>query len=130
MQEHVEQASERFSKRLTQKDVEKRTITIPFSEVAGIFDFEEGRLFCLDVLECTGQAWTFLGAFHRNEEMGSVVSISSPQFVSEKALKANDEVVFVRQSRENDSVPWKKFKIEVRRKIRLFGQDIWGDLRV
>ncbi|XWS54861.1 hypothetical protein CRYUN_Cryun10bG0125900 [Craigia yunnanensis] len=124
------QARERFSKRLTQNDVEKCLILFPFCDVAGIFDFQEGRMFCLEVVGSTGKAWTFLGSFHTNEEMGSVVSISWPQFVSEKTLKANDEVVFVGQSMDDDEGPWKKFKIEVRRKIRLFGQDIWGDLMV
>ena len=124
------QARERFSKRLTQNDVEKCLILFPFCTVAGIFDFQEGRVFCLEVIGSTGKVWTFLGSFHNNEEMGSVVSISWPQFVSEKALKPNDEVVFVRQSMDDDEGHWKKFKIEVRRKIRLFGHDIWGDLMV
>ncbi|XWS40003.1 hypothetical protein CRYUN_Cryun18bG0102900 [Craigia yunnanensis] len=126
--QNPEQARERFSKRLTRNDVKKRSIVFPFSAVSGIFDFQVGRLVCLDVVESTRMAWNFICSFDTNEEMGSVVSIRCPQFMSEKGLKANDEVSFVRQ--DDDKVPWKKFKIEIRRNIRLCGQDIWGDLMV
>ncbi|XVF01174.1 hypothetical protein REPUB_Repub04eG0065700 [Reevesia pubescens] len=79
-----------------------------------------------------GKAWIFLGSLHSNEEMGAFVYISLPQFVREKALKANNEIALIEQSLDdvNDKAPWKKFKIEVKRKIRLFGRDIWGNLMV
>ncbi|WRX14357.1 hypothetical protein QQP08_006844 [Theobroma cacao] len=129
--QNPDQAKERFSKRLTQNEIEKCLVLFPITAVEGIFTFEEGRMFCLDVVGRTGEAWTFMATFQTNEDMGSVVSISWPQFVREKALKANDEVTFVRLAPdESDNIHWKKFKIEVRREIRLFGQDIWGDLMV
>lgn len=130
MQDAEQTSAERFSKQLTQNEVDKKTISFRLSEVEGFFDFQEGRLFWLDVVGCTGLAWVFLGAYHTNEEMGSVVSISWPQFASEMALKADDEVVFERRILENDKAPWKKYKIVITRKIRLFGQDIWVDLKV
>ncbi|XVE93286.1 hypothetical protein REPUB_Repub01dG0177700 [Reevesia pubescens] len=132
MQNPNQTSRERFSKPLiTQTD--QLVIRFPHSVVAGIYNFEVGGLICLDFVDhSTGKAWTFLGSFVSNEENGSVVLPTSwPQFVSEKSLKANDEVVFVGQSLQvDDKAPLKKFKIEVKRKIRLFGQDIWGDIMV
>ncbi|XVE93289.1 hypothetical protein REPUB_Repub01dG0178000 [Reevesia pubescens] len=129
-----QQARERFSKRLTQVEVEKRLILFPLTVVAGFFNFEVDRLFCMDVVDWFGKAWTFMGSIHSNyEDLGSVVSVSWPQFATEKGIKANDEVIFIGQPLDDDDdhrTPWKKYKVEVKRKIRLFGQDIWGDLKV
>ncbi|OMP11638.1 hypothetical protein CCACVL1_00372 [Corchorus capsularis] len=128
-----EQPRDRFSKFLTQVEAEKRIIVFPLNHVPGIFAFEEGRLTCMDVVSGDG-AWSFLASFIKDEEIGNVVSISWPQFASEKGLKANDEVSFFKQAgdhgNEEEQGPWKKFRIQVRRQIRLFGQNIWGDLMV
>ncbi|XWS67969.1 hypothetical protein CRYUN_Cryun04dG0050200 [Craigia yunnanensis] len=70
--QNPDQTRERFSKRLTQIEVEKCLILFPSTAVAGIFNLEEGRLFFLDVVDSTGKAWTFLGSLNTNEEMGSV----------------------------------------------------------
>ncbi|OMP01589.1 hypothetical protein COLO4_11747 [Corchorus olitorius] len=131
MQQNGEQPRDRFSKLLTPLEVEKRTIVFPLNHVAGIFAFEEGRLTCMDVVSGDG-AWSFLASFIKDEEIGNVVSISWPQFASEKGLKANDEVCFFKQAADGNEElgPWKKFRIQVRRQIRLFGQNIWGDLMV
>ncbi|XVE66911.1 hypothetical protein DITRI_Ditri08aG0118200 [Diplodiscus trichospermus] len=129
--QNPEQARERFSKRLTEGDVGKCLIVFPICVVTGIFDFNEGHLFFMDVVGSSGsETWKFLGSFSINEEMGPIFSISCPNFVKEKALKADDEVVFIKQPMEDEKAPFKKFKIEVKRKIRLFGKDIWGDLMV
>ncbi|EOX98122.1 Uncharacterized protein TCM_006956 [Theobroma cacao] len=129
--ENPDQARERFSKRLTQNEVDKCLLMFPFTAVVGLFAFEIHRLFCLDVVGRSGKAWTFLASFEPDEDMVSVFSIRCPQFASEYALKANDEVTFVRQAlNDNDKAPWMKFKIEIRRKIILFGQDIWGEVMV
>ncbi|XVE49123.1 hypothetical protein DITRI_Ditri01bG0057100 [Diplodiscus trichospermus] len=128
-----EQARESFSKRLTQSEVEHFLILFPIISVASIFNnLEEGRLFFVDAVDSTEKAWNFMGSLHNNyRDMGSVVSISWPQFASEKGLKVNDEVVFTVQPREDhDRSPSKLFKVEIRRKIRLFGQDIWGVLMI
>ncbi|WRX14360.1 hypothetical protein QQP08_006847 [Theobroma cacao] len=109
----------------------KRKITLFGKDIWGMFTFDKDRLFCLDAVGRSGKAWTLLASFQTNEAWGSVFSISCPEFVREYALRANDEVIFVRQALDdNDKAPRMKFKIEVRRKIRLFGQDIWGEVMV
>ncbi|EOX98125.1 Uncharacterized protein TCM_006960 [Theobroma cacao] len=129
--QNPDQARARFSKRLTQNEVDKCLLLFHITAVAGMFTFDKDRLFCLDAVGRSGKAWTLLASFQTNEAWGSVFSISCPEFVREYALRANDEVIFVRQALDdNDKAPRMKFKIEVRRKIRLFGQDIWGEVMV
>ncbi|XVE66910.1 hypothetical protein DITRI_Ditri08aG0118100 [Diplodiscus trichospermus] len=129
--QNPEQAQARFSKRLTQDDVEKDLIVFPTTAVAGIFESQPCLMYLIIdlVVGSTGQTYTFQVYFGTNHEMGRVVSIWSFNFLKEKGIRANDEVVFIRQPSDNDTAPM-KFKIEVRRKIRLFGQDIWGNLVV
>ncbi|KAK8602476.1 hypothetical protein V6N13_057895 [Hibiscus sabdariffa] len=128
--ENQEHNRQRFSKQLIQREVEKCTISFPFDVVASFFEFQEGCLFCMDVMDSLGEKWSFIGMFHHNEELGNCVSIRLSQFSIEKGLKAADEVTFTERPRREGARPWKKFKVEVKRKIRLFGQDIWGELAV
>ncbi|KAK8602477.1 hypothetical protein V6N13_057894 [Hibiscus sabdariffa] len=128
--ENHEQGKERFSKRLSQNEVEKCMIFLPFAAVASFLEFQEGRLFRMDVVDSLGKAWSFMGMFQSNEELGNYVSISWPQFATEKGLKANDEVIFMEKPRQEGEEPWKQLKVRIKRKIRLFGQDIWGELMV
>ncbi|KAK8602474.1 hypothetical protein V6N13_057897 [Hibiscus sabdariffa] len=73
--ENQEHNSRRFSKRLTQREVEKCTISFPFDAVASVFEFQEGHLFCMDAMDSLGKTWSFIGMFHRNEELGNYVLI-------------------------------------------------------
>ncbi|KAK8331244.1 hypothetical protein V6Z11_A10G062200 [Gossypium hirsutum] len=122
--------TKRFSKHLTQNEVKDRIIFFSYTDVAPFFEFQEGRLFFMDVTDSLGKAWTFIGTFYANPDVGKYVSIKWPQFLSEKGLKANDEVIFIERSRREGETPWKKFNVVIKRKIRLFGQDIWGELKV
>ncbi|MBA0755419.1 hypothetical protein Gogos_022286 [Gossypium gossypioides] len=84
----------------------------------------------MDVTDSLGKAWTFIGTFYANPEVGKYVSLTWPQFSSEKGLKANDEVIFTERPRCEGEAPWKKFNVVIKRKIRLYGEDIWGELKV
>ncbi|MBA0695629.1 hypothetical protein Goari_002241 [Gossypium aridum] len=126
--EDQEQGRRTFSKRLTPIEVEKRIILFFYTVVAEFFEFEEGRHFFMDVTDNLGKEWTFVGTFHANNIVENHVSISWAQFSLEKGLKVNDEVTFTEKPQGNG--PWKKFKVVIKRKIRLFGQDIWGELMV
>ncbi|TYH48402.1 hypothetical protein ES332_D10G064300v1 [Gossypium tomentosum] len=114
--ENQEQGKQSFSKHLTQSEVKDRIIFFSYTDVAPFFDL--------------GKAWTFIGTFYANPEVGKYVSIKWPQFSSEKGLKANDEVIFTEKPQREGEAPWKKFNVVIKRKIRLFGQDIWGELKV
>ncbi|KAK8505286.1 hypothetical protein V6N13_045728 [Hibiscus sabdariffa] len=128
--ENQEHNRQRFSKQLTQREVEKCTISFPFDVVTSFFEFQEGHLFCMDVMGSLGKKWSFIGMIHHNEELGNCVSIRLSQLLIEKGLKADDEITFTERPRREGERPWKKFKVEVKREIRLFGQDIWGELAV
>ncbi|KAK8509222.1 hypothetical protein V6N13_062278 [Hibiscus sabdariffa] len=130
MENNQEQIRQSFSKLLTQREVEQRTVSFPFDDVASVFEFQEGRLFCIDAMDSLGKMWPFIGMFHNNEELGNCVSICLQQFLVEKELKANDEITFTERPRQEGTRTSKRFKVEIKRKIRLFGQDIWGELMV
>ncbi|KAL4283683.1 hypothetical protein GQ457_16G001550 [Hibiscus cannabinus] len=117
-----------FSKLLTQREVEQRTVLFPFDAVASVFEFQKGRLFCIDAMDSLEKMWSFIGMFHNNEEFGNCVSICLHQFSVEKGLKANDEITFTERPQQESMRTYKRFKVETKRKIRLFGQDIWGEL--
>ncbi|KAE8701607.1 hypothetical protein F3Y22_tig00110540pilonHSYRG00076 [Hibiscus syriacus] len=119
-----------FASRLTRSEVQRRMMMLPVLAVAAFFEYEEGRLFFMDVKDSLGQAWIFLCRFHANEEMGNYFCISWPQFSMEKGLKENDEVIFTERPRLEGESPERKFKVEIKRKIRLFGVDMWGELNV
>ncbi|MBA0627995.1 hypothetical protein Godav_022781 [Gossypium davidsonii] len=128
--ESQEQGRQSFSKHLTQSEAKDRIIFFSYTDVAPFFEFQEGYLFFVNVTDSLGKAWTFIGTFYTNPEIGKYVSIKWPQFSSVKGLKANDEVIFTERPRRKSEAPWKKFKLVIKRKIRLFGQDIWGELKV
>ncbi|KAK8505284.1 hypothetical protein V6N13_045726 [Hibiscus sabdariffa] len=128
--ENHEQGRERFSKRLTRNEAEKCMILLPFAIVASSLEFEEGRIFRMDAVDSLGKAWSFVGMLQKNEELGNCVSVSWPQFATEKGLKADDEIIFMEKLRREGEESWKQIQVRIKRKIRLFGQDIWGELMV
>ncbi|KAK8493105.1 hypothetical protein V6N13_095549 [Hibiscus sabdariffa] len=130
MKNNQEQIRQSFSKLLTQREVERRTVVFPFDTVASAFEFQEGQLFCIDAMDSLGKVWSFIGMFHNNEEFNNCVSICLHQFPVEKELKANDKITFTKRPLQKNARICKRFKVEIKRKIRLFGQDIWGELTV
>lgn len=128
--ENQEQDKHSVSRRLTRNEVEDRIMLFSYDVVAEFYEFQENRMCYMDVIDGLRREWTFVGSFYMNQEVGNYVSINSLHFFTEKGLKANDEVTFTRRLQGEDEWTWKKFKVEVNRKITLFGRDIWGELMV
>ncbi|MFQ6636014.1 hypothetical protein Gotur_012996 [Gossypium turneri] len=121
-----------FSRRLIQSEVDRCVFFFPFMYVSEFFEFQEGRFFFMDVIDSLGKVWTVLTKFHTHEVIGNYVSIDWPQFSNEKGLKPNDEITLIARPLQEggNGGPQHEFKVLVKRKIRLFGQDIWGEVMV
>ncbi|KAH1048203.1 hypothetical protein J1N35_038987 [Gossypium stocksii] len=126
--ENQQERRQSFSKRLTQIEVENRMILFSYTVVANFFEFQANHLLFMDATDSVGKKWIFVGKFHANDNVGNYVSISLSWFAVEKGLKVNDEITFSEIPQGNR--PWKNFKVVIKRKIRLFGQDIWGEFMV
>ncbi|KAL4385256.1 hypothetical protein GQ457_15G021270 [Hibiscus cannabinus] len=130
MENQGQAAGNRFTRRLTQRELHYRVILFPFVAVAAFFEFQPDVLSFMDVKDSLEKEWRFLVRFHTHPELGNYMSVSMPQFSMEKQLKANDEITFIEIPHGEGEEPRKKFKVEIKRKIRLFGQDIWGELNI
>ncbi|GKV21236.1 hypothetical protein SLEP1_g31233 [Rubroshorea leprosula] len=108
-----------FSKLLTEADVVK-SLLIPSCSVDVQ---EEGNLY-MQALDKNGKTWSFTCSVHRDETAGAVLSVCWDEFVREKNVRANDKVVL----KENSTAGGTIFMVDVQRKIRLFGEDIWADI--
>ncbi|TYG97756.1 hypothetical protein ES288_A10G063100v1 [Gossypium darwinii] len=117
--ENQQERRQSFSKLLTQIELENRMILFSYTEVANFFEFQADHLLFMNATDSAGKECIFVGKFHASDNVGNYVSINLPWFAVEKGLKVND-----------DNRPWKNFKIVIKRKIRLFGQNIWGELMV
>ncbi|XVF01172.1 hypothetical protein REPUB_Repub04eG0065500 [Reevesia pubescens] len=73
--------------------------------------------------------WTFCCTIRHNDEMtddGGVLDVGWLEFAQRKNLKPYDEVIFHEEiDIDKDKAT---LKIEVKRKIRLFGHDIWAQV--
>ncbi|MBA0695636.1 hypothetical protein Goari_002247, partial [Gossypium aridum] len=58
--ENQEQGRQSFSKHLTQSEVKDHIILFSYTDVAPFFEFQEGRLFFMNVRDNLGKAWTFI----------------------------------------------------------------------
>ncbi|GLT63680.1 hypothetical protein SLA2020_362260 [Shorea laevis] len=110
-----------FSKLVTESDV-KRNLLIPSCSVGSSIP-EEGLLY-MNALDNTGKTWNFPCTFHHDETIGTMVSVCWDEYVREKGVRANDKVVLKEKSVAEGTI----FRVEVRRKIRLFGEDIWAEI--
>ncbi|GMI73726.1 hypothetical protein HRI_001041900 [Hibiscus trionum] len=121
-----------LSKLLTKTDVEK-SLEIPACGFDAL-PFQEGHCFYMNVADNNGSAWTF-PCFIQPQKTGgdeyqsigsSVVSVGWMKFATKIDLRVGDMVVLHHQSLDvNSKGSNLQFRIEVRRKIRLLGQDIW-----
>ncbi|XWS40004.1 hypothetical protein CRYUN_Cryun18bG0103000 [Craigia yunnanensis] len=117
-----------FSKLLTKSDIEK-SLLIP----ACAFDVlpsEEGHFFYMNVVDLTGNAWIFpcfVQQISDDQSIGSsVISVGWLKFVWNKDVRVGDMVFLQQKSLDDNSSGSTQFRIEVKRKIRLLGQDIWA----
>ncbi|TYG97760.1 hypothetical protein ES288_A10G063500v1 [Gossypium darwinii] len=115
--ENQQERRQSFSKRFTQIELENRMILFSYTVVANFFEFQADHLLFMNATDSVGKEWIFVGKFHASDNVGNY-----------KGLKVNDEIIFIEIPQGNR--PWKNFKFVIKRKIRLFGQNIWGELMV
>ncbi|KAJ6309170.1 hypothetical protein OIU76_018709 [Salix suchowensis] len=114
-----------FSKLLTADDIENG-LPIPGSSLGQLPD-QEGLTMSMQVLDRNGQDWTFSCTIKRNDSVGHFLSVGWNNFVREKDLRVDDKVTIQEEGmKKQGSGTW--IKVEVKRKIRLFGEDIWADV--
>ena len=86
----------------------------------------------MNVVDNTGNAWTFPCLIQQisddNQSKESfVISIGWLKFGCKKDVRVGDMVFLHRKCLDDDnSTGTMQFRIEVKRKIRLLGQDIWA----
>ncbi|GMJ12785.1 hypothetical protein HRI_004947700 [Hibiscus trionum] len=112
-----------ISKMLTRTDIEKSLLIS--GDSFGIFPvpFDGGHFFNMTAIDGTGKAWDFPCFFLQSE---GIVSVGWLPFLGGKDVRAGD-MVFLHREWMNDGEDF-TVKIEVKRKIRLLGQDIWAVL--
>ncbi|OMP11637.1 hypothetical protein CCACVL1_00371 [Corchorus capsularis] len=113
----------RISKRLSPKDVEE-SLAFPLPRILSV---EEGEIFQLQVRDKSDQAWTFSCSIQQHQEMGLALTVGWLEFVGAKGIKADDEVILQGEFMGSQDMKL-EFLIEVKRKIKLFGKDMWGNL--
>ncbi|XVE93288.1 hypothetical protein REPUB_Repub01dG0177900 [Reevesia pubescens] len=120
-----------FSKLLTKTDVEK-SLLIPTSSFDVFLPFEQGRFFYINVIDKTGKRWSFpcfIQIQQTDHQAGniesSVVSVGWFEYLCGKDVRVGD-MVYLHQKCMDDDSTVTQLKIEVKRKIRLMGQDIWA----
>jgi len=115
-----------FSKLLTKADIENG-LSIPASTL-GPLPFQEGHSMNMHVHDGNGQEWIFSCPIKGNESVGRFLSVGWIEFVRERNLQVDDNVTILEEVMNNRATgTW--IKIEVKRKIRLFGKDIWADVK-
>ncbi|KAA3482379.1 AP2/ERF and B3 domain-containing transcription repressor RAV2-like [Gossypium australe] len=91
--------------------------------------FEGDRFFNVTAVDGTGKAWDFPCFVQQSE---GIVSVGWLRFLSGKDVRAGDTVFLLRKPMDGgggDLTASAKLKIEVKRKIRLMGEDIWAVLQ-
>ncbi|EOX98124.1 Uncharacterized protein TCM_006959 [Theobroma cacao] len=110
-----------ISKHLTRNDVEQ-SLLFP---VPRIFNVQEGDLVYMHVRYNFGGTCKFPCCIKKYEETGSVLAIHWFEFVRLKGLRPNDEVILVAEFSSGKKTQM-QLTMELKRKITLFGKDIWG----
>ncbi|KAJ9158949.1 hypothetical protein P3X46_024490 [Hevea brasiliensis] len=115
-----------ITKVLTKADIES-CLSFPTSSI-GPVPFQEGHSMDMNVHDQSGQEWIFPCTIQRNDTVGRVLSVGWDEFARRKNLAVNDKVIFLEETIENQAPGTCRIKIQVKRKIRLFGNDIWADV--
>ncbi|KAJ0079647.1 hypothetical protein Patl1_23119 [Pistacia atlantica] len=115
-----------FSKFVDEIDM-TRSLSLPTSPM-GLIHFEENQLMDMHVLDDCGQLWMFRCSIQKNVDAGCALSVDWLEFVRLKDVRIGDEVIFI-QEIVKDQAMGARIKIQVKRKIRLFGQNIRGDVK-
>ncbi|KAJ6937762.1 hypothetical protein NC652_012151 [Populus alba x Populus x berolinensis] len=112
-----------FSKFLTADDIENG-LCIPGCSLDPL-PFEEGQSMNMHVQDGNGQEWIFSCTIRRNQSMGHFLSVGWNKFVRERDLRVDDKVTIHEEAMKNQATGT-CIKVEVKRKIRLFGEDVWA----
>ncbi|TYH26220.1 hypothetical protein ES288_A03G233300v1 [Gossypium darwinii] len=108
-----------ISKQLTKSDIEK-SLLMPTDSLVP---------FRVTAVDGTGKTWDFPCIVEQSE---GIVSVGWLRFLSGKDVRAGDTVFLLRKPVDDgggDLTASAKLKIEVKRKIRLMGEDIWAVLQ-
>ncbi|MBA0712040.1 hypothetical protein Golax_011165, partial [Gossypium laxum] len=115
-----------ISKQLTKNDIEK-SLLIPTDSFSIVpVQFEGGCFYNVNAVDGAGKAWDFPCFVQQSE---GIVSVDWLRFLSGKDVRAGDTVFLHRKPMDDgggDLTASAKLKIEVKRKIRLMGEDIWA----
>ncbi|KAJ0031882.1 hypothetical protein Pint_13600 [Pistacia integerrima] len=115
-----------FSKFVNEIDM-TRSLSIPTSPM-GLKHFEENQLMDMHVQDDCGQLWMFSCSIQKNGDAGCALCVDWLEFVRHKDVRIGDEVIFI-EDIVKDEAMGARIKIQVKRKIRLFGQDIWAPVK-
>lgn len=116
-----------FSKLVSEIDI-TRILSIPANACAmGRLNFEENVLMDMHVEDDCGKMWMFGCWIQKNDDGGCALCVDWLEFVRHKDVRVGDKVLLIEEI--EDQAMRRKIKIEVKRKIRLFGQDIWADVK-
>ncbi|KAL9353783.1 hypothetical protein Peur_051753 [Populus x canadensis] len=114
-----------FKKSLSKTDIDHR-MTIPMDSLSA-FQIPKGK-YSKDVavFDIDGRRWRFRCTTRRKDPHPKpVLSSGWIKFVKNRGLKEGDEVIF--SVAHSDGAEGPQFGIEARKKLKLFGQDIWSN---
>ncbi|TYI95079.1 hypothetical protein E1A91_D02G252000v1 [Gossypium mustelinum] len=118
-----------ISKQLTKSDIEK-SLLMPTDSFGTLpVPFEGDPFFNVTAVDGTGKAWDFPCFVQPSE---GIVSVGWLRYLSGKDVRAGDTVFLHRKPMDDgggDLTASAKLKTEVKRKIRLMGEDIWAVLQ-
>ncbi|KAJ6309165.1 hypothetical protein OIU76_018704 [Salix suchowensis] len=114
-----------FEKTLSKTDVEYR-MAIPMESLSAFRIPEEEYSKKVDVFDIDCRRWSFRCSKRKHDPHPKpVLSSGWIKFVKEKCLKEGDQVIF--SVSDKDGAEGLQFGIQARKRIKLFGQELWSD---
>lgn len=111
-----------FSKMLSPSDIEFR-LSVPTQSLKSFPIPEDGRSCTLMVGDRDGESWSFSLTTRRSRYPKPSISGGWLRFVRSKSLSAGDKITVLEENDEDTGE--KRFKIQIEKPVRLFGQKIW-----
>ncbi|EEF33387.1 conserved hypothetical protein [Ricinus communis] len=115
-----------ISKLITKTDTESY-LSFPTCSL-GLLPFEDGHSMNMNVYDNSGRECIFSSTIQRNDSIGRFLSVGWLDFVRHKDVREKDKITILEDEIIKNQVTGTRIRIEVKRKIRLFGQDIWADV--
>ncbi|GKV01913.1 hypothetical protein SLEP1_g14424 [Rubroshorea leprosula] len=112
----------RFEKKLTRTD-EGSMLVIPTRFARNHMRRVEGGSENITVVDVGGRVWRFGYYVRRHRNPRPVLRSGWRRYVLEKGLKVGDKIIFERV----DGFP-ERYRIGARRRIKLFGLEVWTDV--